>query len=130
MARRLETTHSGSYVALSSRVAPVVPGEGAGRIDGIGSRREPGWPTDADPDAARGTDHLRTPRTAGGSETRGLPHSDPREGDRRSRNRRNARPADGERPSRQLAWARCATRRPPGSTSSTTCTDTAWPTRI
>src|SRR3954464_2091983 len=62
MARRLETTHNGSYVALSSRLAPVAPGEGTGRSAWTGSRRGPGWPADDDPGAWRDTDHLRTPR--------------------------------------------------------------------
>src|SRR4051794_26591436 len=62
MARRLETTHSGSYVAFSSRVAPVVPRAGAGESGReLGSRREPGWLA-IDPCTARGTDHLRRPR--------------------------------------------------------------------
>src|SRR4051794_32271563 len=75
MARLLETTHSGSYVALSSRVAPGVPGDGAGRTDGAGSRRRPWRPPDHDLAAGRGTDHLRTPRIAGLCTTRGQPHS-------------------------------------------------------
>src|SRR3954465_4156122 len=78
IARRLETTHSGSYVALSSKGALVGPAEGTGRTGGAGARRGPGCPADDDPGACRGTDHLRSPGTAGGSETRGLPHSDPR----------------------------------------------------
>ena len=57
----------------------MVPGDGTGRIDGIGvaarawmaRRRRPGRVR-----AARITSGR--PRTAGGSETRGLPHSDPR----------------------------------------------------
>ena len=42
MARRLDTTQSGSNVALSSRDAPVVPGEGRGVTVWAGSRRGPG----------------------------------------------------------------------------------------
>src|SRR3954452_52130 len=62
IARRLETTHSGSYVALSSRVAAVVERAGAG-VSGRGewSRREPGWLSVDDRDATRGTGHLRRP---------------------------------------------------------------------
>src|SRR4051812_2801600 len=62
MARRLETTHSGSYVAFSSKVALVVPRAGAGEGGReIRSRREPGWLANDDPSTARGTDHLRCP---------------------------------------------------------------------
>src|SRR4051812_49823800 len=77
IARRLETTHSGSYVALSSRVAAVVERAGAG-VSGRGerSRREPGWLSVDDRDATRDKGHLRTPRTAGHSRTRGRVHSD------------------------------------------------------
>src|SRR3954454_13681652 len=62
IARRLETTHSGSYVALSSSVAAVVERAGAG-VSGRGewSRREPGWLSVDDRDATRDTGHLRRP---------------------------------------------------------------------
>src|SRR3954447_20262968 len=62
IARRLETTHSGSYVALSSRVAAGVERAGAG-VSGRGewSRREPGWLSVDDRDATRDTGHLRRP---------------------------------------------------------------------
>src|SRR3954447_19230901 len=77
IARRLETTHSGSYVALSSRVAAVVERAGAGVSGrGEGSRREPGWLSVDDRDATRDTGHLRTPRTAGTPGPGGGLHSD------------------------------------------------------
>src|SRR3954469_16791542 len=62
IARRLETTHNGSYGGVGNRGGPVGERGGAGVSGrGEGSRREPGWLSVDDRDATRDTGHLRCP---------------------------------------------------------------------